>query len=87
MFGKFFGKKPAPEVEPEHYQGFAIYPAATKDGGEYRLAARIEKQIGDELKVHHLIRADTFTAADAANDAGVVKAKQVIDQMGERLFQ
>ena len=86
MFGKLFGKTAAPEAEPEHYEGFAIYPAAVKDSGTYRLAARIEKQVGGDLMVHHLIRADSFTSPDAANDAGVVKAKQLIDQMGERLF-
>ena len=86
MFRKLFGKPAPVEVTPEVYEEFAIYPAATKDRGEYRLAARIEKQIGDELKVHHVIRADTFTSADAANDAGVFKAKQLIDQMGDRLF-
>ena len=86
MFGKLFGKKAPPEVMPETYKEFAIFPAAVKEGGEYRLAARIEKQIGEDLKIHHLIRADTFTAADAANDAGVAKAKQLIDQMGDKLF-
>jgi hypothetical protein len=86
MFRKLFGKASAPEMALEHYKEFAIYPAAVKDGSDFRLAARVEKQIGDELKVHHLIRADTFPSADAANAAGAVKAKQLIDQMGDRLF-
>jgi len=86
MFSKLFGKKPAPEVEPEHYNDFAIYPAAQKADGGYRLAARVEKQVGDDLKTHHLIRADVLNTQEAANDAGIAKAKQLIDQMGDRLF-
>ena len=46
MFSKLFGgkAKPEPEPEPERYEGFAIYPASQKDGGGYRLAARVEKR-------------------------------------------
>lgn len=88
MFSKLFGSKakPKPEPEPERYEGFAIYPASQKDNGGYRLAARIEKEVGGELKVHHLIRADTLNTEEAANEAAFAKAKQLIDQMGERIF-
>ena len=65
---------------------FAIYPASQKDNGGYRLAARIEREVGGELKVHHLIRADTLNTEEAANEAAFAKAKQLIDQMGERIF-
>lgn len=86
MFSKLFGKSKAPEPEPERYKDFAIYPAAQKDAGGFRLAARVEKQVGEETKVHHLIRADTLNTQDAANDAAIAKAKQLIDQMGDRIF-
>lgn len=86
MFSKFFGKREQPAPEPERYKDFAIYPAAQKVDGGFRLAARVEKQMGEETKVHHLIRADTLNTQEAANDAGIAKAKQLIDQMGDRLF-
>lgn len=86
MFGKLFGKREKPAPEPERYKDFAIYPAAQKADGGFRLAARVEKQTGDETKVHHLIRADTLHTEEAANDAAMAKAKQLIDQMGDGIF-
>lgn len=86
MFSKLFGGKAKLEPEPERYEGFAIYPASQKDSGGYRLAARVEKEVGGEMKVHHLIRADTLNTQEAANDAAIAKAKQLIDQMGARIF-
>lgn len=70
----------------ETYEGFSITAEPMKDGGSWRLAARIEKEIDGELKSHHLIRADTFQSADEASDAAVAKAKQIIDEQGSRLF-
>lgn len=76
------GKEPDPVV----YQGYRIIPTPMKEGSEYRLAARIEKDEGGETKAHVLIRADTLGSAEAASDAAVAKAKQVIDQQGDGIF-
>jgi hypothetical protein len=72
--------------EPELYKGFAIFPDPLVDGKGYRLSARIEKEIKDEMKIHKLIRADTFSSSDAAGEAAIQKAKVAIDQMGDNLF-
>lgn len=85
LFGRLFGTK-KPEPQGVDHKGFRIFPEPLKDGSEYRLAARIEHGDGDALKFHHLIRADAFTSPEAASDASLAKAKQLIDQMGERLF-
>ncbi|UZD91746.1 HlyU family transcriptional regulator [Cognatishimia activa] len=86
LLKKLFGGSGPKAPEPESHQGFLIFPDSQAEGGNYRLGARIEKEIGGELKTHLLIRADTFNTADAANEAAVRKAKLLIDQMGERLF-
>ena len=75
------------KAPPELHDGFQITAEPMKDDGQYRLAARIEKEIDGELKSHHLIRADTFADPDQAAKAALAKAKQLIDQMGERLFR
>ncbi len=72
--------------EPEIYDGFLIFPEPLSEGGEFRIGARIEKEIDGELKTHILIRADTFITKGDAAEASLRKAKTLIDQMGERLF-
>lgn len=89
LLKKLFGgsDKAAPKgPEPELYMDFTIFPDPIVEGKVYRLAARIEKEIGGELKIHKLIRADTLNSSDAAAEAAIAKAKILIDQMGDQLF-
>ena len=79
---KLFGGTPPEPPKPESYQGFAITPNPAKEGQGYRIGALIEK----DGKSHQLIRADTLESPDAANEASVRKARQMIDEQGERLF-
>lgn len=88
LFSKLFGGgASAPAPEPETYQGFAIHPDPMPDGRQFRLQARIEKEVGGEMQSHTVIRADVFESRDAAVEAAIVKSKQVIDEQGDRLFQ
>ena len=82
----FGGGGAAPEAEPEEYDGFKITPTPAKEGPRYRIGALIEKEIDGALQSHTLIRADTLDDLQGAKDASVGKAKQLIDQMGDRLF-
>ncbi|WP_112322459.1 HlyU family transcriptional regulator [Oceanibium sediminis] len=87
LFSKLFGGGAStPEVEPETHNGFRIIPEPIPEGGQFRLAARIEKEVGGETRSHKMIRADTFTSAEDAVKAASAKARQVIDEQGERLF-
>jgi len=54
IFGKLFGGGGSTpnEVEPVEYNGFKIVPEPMKEGGTYRIAARIEKEIDGEVKTH-----------------------------------
>ena len=83
--GRIFGGKTPEPVVIEH-NGFRIIPVPMKDAGQYRLSARVELDLDDETKKHTLIRVDSFQSLDAANEAAVAKAKQLIDQMGAKLF-
>ena len=74
------------DVEPEIYKDFRIVADPIQESGGYRIAARIEKEIDGEMKTHHLIRADVCTNPDEARTLSAAKAKQVIDQDGDRLF-
>ena len=72
--------------EPIEHKGYQIFPEPVNEGGKYRVAARIVKDIDGEEKVHHLIRADTLDSVDTANEVSVSKAKSMIDQMGDQIF-
>ncbi|MEJ1990709.1 MAG: HlyU family transcriptional regulator [Maritimibacter sp.] len=87
LFSKLFGGRAAPEVQPELYNDFRIYPEPIKESGGYRVAARIEKEVGGELKTHQMIRADTSQSEDEAREISLRKAKTFIDQMGEGIFR
>lgn len=84
---KLFGGGAPPTPTVEEYEGFRITPQTMKESGGYRLGARIEKDIDGKTRTHDLIRADTFQSADEADNAAIRKAKQVIDEQGDRLFR
>lgn len=88
LLSRLFGGSKAPaEAESETYEGFQITPTPVKESGGYRIAARIEKEVGGEMKVHEMIRADTYADPDTAKDAALAKARQVIDFEGDRIFR
>lgn len=91
LFKRLFGgggkeTPPAPAAPPESYKGFDIFAEPRREGDQYRVAARIEKDVDGTRKVHHLVRADTMAGFDDACTASVNKAKQMINEQGERLF-
>lgn len=81
----FGGGKPAPE--PEMHDGFRIFPEPQSDGGGFRVAARIEKDIDGQTRTHQMIRADVCQSAEEATNTSLLKAKLLIDQQGETIFR
>lgn len=82
LLSKLFGGGSASTTEPEVYKDYAITAVPEKESNGWRLAAKIEK----DGKTHHLIRADVIQDKDAADAASIAKARQMIDEQGERLF-
>lgn len=66
----------------EDYNGFRITPTPIREGGQFRVSARIEK----DGRHHDLIRADTMGSQEEAIAASIRKARQIIDEQGDRLF-
>jgi hypothetical protein len=73
-----------PAVE---YEGYAIHAAPRREGAQWLTAGLITKEFPDGVKEHHFIRAETHPSQDDASAFAVVKAKQIIDERGDRLFQ
>ena len=57
------------------------------EGGQYQLAGRITKTIDGVVKEHNFMRADRFSSYEDAESFVFVKARQIIDQNGDRLFR
>ncbi|WLD57406.1 HlyU family transcriptional regulator [Salinispirillum sp. LH 10-3-1] len=69
----------------EEYNGFMIKIAPMPVGGQYRISAHISR-VGAEEPSHHLIRADLLPDLDTAVEHTRLKARQAVDQLGDRLF-
>ncbi|WP_299403659.1 HlyU family transcriptional regulator [uncultured Roseobacter sp.] len=83
LFGKGGSAAATAKKDVEVYEGFRIMPDPEAEGGNYRIAATITK----DGQSYRLLRADTFSDRDEAIRISLRKAKQVIDEQGERLFQ
>jgi hypothetical protein len=76
----------APAADPQTYKDCQIHAAPLSEGGQYRLAGRIEREVDGRLLERSFIRADVFTSRDDAIDCTIRKAQQIIDQNGPSLF-
>ena len=75
--------KPPQEAE---YNGFKIAATPYAATGGFQIAGTITKVINGELKTHTFVRADTMSSLEEAASFSIVKARQIIDQQGDRLF-
>jgi hypothetical protein len=77
----------APVESPVEYEGYTITPTPMKDASGWRVAARIAREIDGELRTHEMIRADVFGERAFVVEISLRKARQCIDERGERLFE
>ena len=69
------------------YKGYTIRPLPRQQGSQWLTAGVITKQFADGVKEHEFIRADTHSTKDDADANSLGKAKQIIDELGDKLFQ
>jgi hypothetical protein len=72
--------------DPIEHKGFTIRATPFAEGGQYQTCGVISKEIDGEMKEHRFIRADRFASMDDAIDVSIRKARQVIDEQGDRIF-
>jgi len=73
-------------VAPIEYKGYLIRPMPYRTKDHYQTAGTIEKDTPEGPKKHEFVRADTYSNRDDAIAFTVSKAKQIIDQQGDRMF-
>jgi hypothetical protein len=87
LFGGGGGSSTPPSTPAEAHNGYTLYPEPVKDGGTWRIGARIEKEIDGEVKSHFMMRADTLQSFDEACAASLNKARMLVDQQGDSIFR
>jgi hypothetical protein len=78
-----------PDLSPaatEVHEGFTIHAMPYQENGQWQMCGVIEKDIGGEVKSHRFVRADRFSSRDEAVPFTMIKARQIIDQMGDKIF-
>lgn len=87
LFGRSAPSAPAEKrAEPVEYKGFIIRAAPFQSEGQYQTAGVIEKEIDGVRKEHRFIRADRIASYEDAVEFTLRKARQIVDQVGERMF-
>ena len=68
------------------YNGYRIHPAPYPSKGQYQTCGIIRKEVAGETKEHRFVRAETHPSREGAVAFSISKAKQLIDEQGDRLF-
>ncbi|MFZ1813625.1 MAG: HlyU family transcriptional regulator [Rhizobiaceae bacterium] len=77
---------PAVAAAEEMHEGYRLIAEPQREGSNYRLCGTITRQMDGTQQSYKLIRADMFTAPDDASAAFFRKARQVIREQGDKLF-
>jgi len=85
-FGRLAGPAGEPSIPAVEYKGYRIHPAPYLNGNTYQTAGTIEKDTPEGVKRHQFVRADTCENRDDAIAFTITKARQLIDQQGDRMF-
>lgn len=87
VFGAPDREPAAPQVEAAtEYKGYSIRPAPRRQDSGWLTAGVIQKQFPEGMREHRFVRADTYTDRNDAVAFCVTKAKQIIDEQGDRMF-
>lgn len=87
LFGGGETAREEPAAEPVEHKGFLIRPTPFVEDGQYQTCGVITKVVDGETKEHRFVRADRFAARDDAVEVTLRKARQLIDEQGERIFK
>jgi hypothetical protein len=66
--------------------GLRVFATPQREGAQFRLAGRIEKDQDGVTLTREFVRADLFTTEDDVVEVTFRKAEQIISQNGKSLF-
>jgi hypothetical protein len=86
LFGGDGVDSKAKPAKREDYNGYTIEAAPLSESGQYQIAGKISKTVDGVHKDHTFRRADHFSSFEDAERFTFIKARQIIDQNGDRMF-
>lgn len=88
LFGKLSAAGSAPEREGDgvEYHGYMIHPAPYAEAGQFQTAGRFVKVFDNGPKEHRFVRAEKHPSREDAETFSLTKARQIIDEQGDRMF-
>lgn len=86
LWERLFGGDTAAAGPALDYNGYRIRPAPYRREGQYQTCGIIEKEVAGAPKEHRFIRAELHPTREAAVEFSIAKAKQIIDEQGDRIF-
>lgn len=92
LFSKLFGGSGSNDAtpaqsDPVEHEGWSLVAAPIAEGGQFRTAGVIRREVDGELKESRFIRADNHASRDAAIEHSLRKARQIVDEQGMSLLQ
>ncbi len=86
VFGGDYKSPTAENADAVEYKGYLIRPLPRGRGSEWTTEGAITKHSADRVMEHRFIRVDTHGDKTDAVAFCVAKAKQIIDERGDRMF-
>lgn len=75
--------KAAPTLEID---GHLVRATPYQEAGQWQLCGVISKEIDGVVKDYRFVRADRFTDRDTAIDMVFLKARMIVEQSGDRIY-
>lgn len=79
--------RPGSIAERERYEGVELQARPIREGNLWRVAGTIQRGSGGDAETHDFVRADTMSDHDQAVKMSLLKARQLVDDLGETLFR
>jgi hypothetical protein len=87
LMGKGGAGAEAVAADPVEYKGYRIRPAPYQAGSQYQTSGTIEKDFPSGTREHRFVRAESHPSKEDAVAFSLIKARQIIDQQGDRMFE
>jgi hypothetical protein len=87
LMGKGGAGAEAAAADPVEYKGYRIRPSPYQVGSQYQTSGIIEKDFASGTREHRFVRAESHPSKEDAVAFSLIKARQIIDQQGDRMFE